>query len=177
MTAISEKIGMLVLTNYVLDKFEGVVLAARNGTVIYQGAVGLADRGRKTPHALEAPFPICSITKQFTALLIMQQVAAGKLRLDGTISDSLPDFPKNTGSQITLKHLLTHTSGLPNTDDIPDFYTAPDPRHTDPDYVSKPTATNRSALRREPSFTTIILTFWCLPQFFRKQRESPIRPC
>ncbi|MBC8101409.1 MAG: beta-lactamase family protein [Cytophagales bacterium] len=133
----AEKIGALVRGYHSRGAFDGVVLAGQNGEVVYQSAVGMADRKRGIPHVLEAPFPICSVTKQFTALLVMQQVAAGRFMLEGKISEYLPGFRSDTGSRITLKHLMTHTSGLANTDDIPDFYTSRDPRLIRADYVVK----------------------------------------
>ncbi|MES2465240.1 MAG: serine hydrolase domain-containing protein, partial [Armatimonadota bacterium] len=135
MSKAADQIGALVKSYHERSLFDGVVLAAQKGAVVYQGAIGLADRQRRIPHTLEARFPICSITKQFTALLVMQQIVAGKLRLEGTVAEALPDFPKETGSRITLKNLLMHTSGLPNTEDIPGFYTSADPRLADSAYV------------------------------------------
>ncbi len=63
-----------------------------------------------------------SITKQFTAALILQLVAEGKLKLDEPITAYLPDHPKASGNKITLHHLLTHTSGIPNYTSFPKFF-------------------------------------------------------
>ncbi len=57
---------------------------------------------------------IASVTKQFVALLVLQQVAEGRLKLDGKIIDYLLDYPKATGDRITIHNLLNHTSGIPN---------------------------------------------------------------
>jgi len=54
----------------------------------------------------------CSITKQFTAVLVMQQVEQGRIRLDGKVSDYLPDYPERNGDRITIHHLLTHSAGI-----------------------------------------------------------------
>ena len=125
------KIGAIVEQYHAKGLFEGIALVADSGSVIYRGAVGQADRSRSIPHSPEAPFPICSLTKQFTALLVMQQVAAGRLKWDGVLTDFLPDFKGETSKRITLKHLLSHTSGLPNTDDLPGFYETKDARQSD----------------------------------------------
>ena len=62
-----------------------------------------------------------SITKQFTAMLILQLVAEGKLDLQAPITTYLPDYPKASGDIITSHHLLTHTSGIPNYTAFPKF--------------------------------------------------------
>ena len=123
-------------------EFDGVALIARQGKILYQKGFGLADRQRNLPNALSTPYPICSITKQFTSLLVMQLVEQGKLRLDGVITDYLPDFRRDTGSRVTLKQLLNHTSGLatldealPEVNGVPGFYASVDPRFTDAAYV------------------------------------------
>src|SRR5688500_4532580 len=62
-----------------------------------------------------------SITKQFTAVVIMQLVEQGKLKLDVPISTYLPDYSKKNGDVITIHHLLTHSSGIPNMTSFPGF--------------------------------------------------------
>ena len=98
-------------------EFSGVVLAARGDEIIFRGAVGQANRSWKIPNALTTQFRICSITKQFTALLVMQLVEAGKIKLDGTLAEYLPDFRPETAKAVTIRHLLMNASGLP---DLPD---------------------------------------------------------
>jgi CubicO group peptidase (beta-lactamase class C family) len=66
-------------------------------------------------------FRIGSITKQFTSMLVLQQVAAGAIRLDGHVTDYLPSYRKDTGSKVTIHHLLNHTSGIPSYTDDPKF--------------------------------------------------------
>jgi CubicO group peptidase (beta-lactamase class C family) len=108
-----------VVKNYnARGDFEGVVLVAKGGRVIHKQAVGLANREWKIPHRLDTRFRICSITKQFTAVLVMQLVEAGKLNLDTPVSEYLPDFRKNSGGKITLRNLLSSSSGLPTFDDL-----------------------------------------------------------
>lgn len=64
------------------------------------------------PNKVDTKFQIASVTKQFTAMLIMQLVAENKLELHKPISTYLPDYPKEQGDKITLHHLLTHSSGI-----------------------------------------------------------------
>jgi CubicO group peptidase (beta-lactamase class C family) len=93
--------------------FSGAVLVARQGTVVYQAAFGFANREWNIPNDLQTKFEIGSMTKQFTAMLVLQFVNDGKLQLDGHISDYLP-YWQDTGKRVTLRYLLSHTSGIPN---------------------------------------------------------------
>ncbi len=79
--------------------FSGTVLVARRGKVLYENALGYANREWNIPNTLETKFEIGSMTKQFTALLILQFVNEGKLSLDGYISDYLPDYRKDAGKR------------------------------------------------------------------------------
>ena len=109
--------------------FAGQVLVGQGGEVAYERVSGLADRSRKVPHRAGALWPWASVTKQVTALLVMQEVEAGRLDLDTPVRSYLPDFTGPTADAVTLRHLLQHTSGLPNPDDtrsrpedVPAFY-------------------------------------------------------
>jgi CubicO group peptidase (beta-lactamase class C family) len=102
-------------------RFSGSVLVADHGRVIYRKGFGWANAEWKIPNAPGTRFRIGSITKQFTAMLVMQQVEEGKLRLDGTIGDYLPEYPAGPGRAITIHQLLTHTSGLHNYTALPRF--------------------------------------------------------
>lgn len=103
-------------------EFSGSVLVAWQGKVIYRKGFGWANAEWKVPNTPATKFRIGSVTKQFTAMLIMQLVEEGKLRLDGTIGDYLPDYPAGPGRAITVHQLLTHTSGLHNYTAIPRFF-------------------------------------------------------
>jgi CubicO group peptidase (beta-lactamase class C family) len=102
-------------------KVNAAVLVAEKGKVIYKKAFGYADFEKKTPNETDAKFYIYSLTKPFTAVLIMQLVEEGKLKLDGTITDYLPYYRKDSGEKVTIHHLLTHTHGIPEADvsDLP----------------------------------------------------------
>jgi len=105
--------------------FSGTVLVARNGTILYKQAFGFANREWNTPNDLETKFEIGSMTKQFTALLILQFVNEGKITLDGHITDYLPYYRKDTGKKVTIRELLSHTSGIPEFLSYPGFQTGP----------------------------------------------------
>lgn len=103
-------------------KFNGAVLVAYDGNVILSEGYGMADREMGSPNSADTKFYIGSITKQFTAAAILQLRERGMLTLDDPISAHLSDFPPSIGDRVTIRHLLTHTSGLPNHTDIPEVY-------------------------------------------------------
>ena len=115
--------------------FDGIVLLARGDRTMYRGAIGLANRERPLAHDVDERFRIASVTKQFTALLVMQEVERGSIDLDAPISAYLPALPHEVAA-ITMRQLLKNTSGLPNLDAIPNAYTRTDGTFDDlPAYV------------------------------------------
>ena len=103
-------------------QFNGSVLVAENGKVIYKKGFGLANMEWNIPNTPATKFRLGSITKQFTSMLILQLAEQGKLKLDGKISDYLPDYRQDIGQRVTIQHLLTHTSGIPSYTSQPDFF-------------------------------------------------------
>lgn len=100
------------------DHLPGIaVLVARDGKIIYQRGFGWADVDKKIPITTETQFRIGSITKQFTAAAILRLADDGKLALTDSLEKYIPGFSKG----VTLKHLLTHTSGIHSYTDKPDF--------------------------------------------------------
>lgn len=118
---------------YQKGEFSGVVLAARNDEINFSGAVGKANRQWNIDNQISTKFRICSVTKQFTAMLVMQLVEAGKLKLDNSIADYLPEFRKETASKIKVRDLLNSASGLPVLPD--EFYVSEDAKMTDANFV------------------------------------------
>lgn len=102
--------------------FSGTVLVSEHDQVIFKKGYGLAVREWNIPNTPDVKFRIGSITKQFTSMLIMQQVAKGTIKLDGRLSDYLPYYRKDTGSKVTISQLLSHTSGIPSYTDAPNFF-------------------------------------------------------
>jgi CubicO group peptidase (beta-lactamase class C family) len=94
-------------------------LAAKDGKIIYKGAKGMADLENNIPISSSTKFRIGSITKQFTAVAILKLQEQGKLSIEDKLSKYLPDFPK--ADQVTLRHLLSHTSGIYNYTNAADF--------------------------------------------------------
>lgn len=96
------------------------VLVSNRGQIIYKKAFGLANLELNVPMKADMVFEIQSITKQFTAIAIMQLVEKGKIGLQDSINKYIPDYPTQ-GYYITIEHLLTHTSGIANFQVIKDF--------------------------------------------------------
>ncbi|MEE9464916.1 MAG: serine hydrolase [Candidatus Neomarinimicrobiota bacterium] len=105
-----------------LGRFNGTVLVAQNGEVIYAAGLGYAIFEWEILNTPDTRLRIASITKQFTSLLVLQEVAAGNMALDATIDSYVPEYPQPNGSTITIHQLLSHTSGMPHYRAIPDFF-------------------------------------------------------
>ena len=73
------------------------------------------------PDQPDTKFRIGSLTKAFTSMLVLQLVDRGKIMLDGKITDYLPDYPKKQGDRVTIHQLLTHTSGIPDYGELPNY--------------------------------------------------------
>lgn len=101
--------------------YHGVVLVAKGDTVLYSDAYGLANFDKKIPHTLTTEFKTESVGKMFTATSILQLVESGKLRLDQTVKELLPDLKVPQSDKITVHHLLTHTSGMQSPWDHPQW--------------------------------------------------------
>ena len=101
--------------------FSGSVLVAEQGSVVLQKGYGLANRATGARNMPDTKFRIGSLTKQFTAALVLKLVEQGKLKLDGRVSDYLPDYPSAAGRAITLHQLLSQTAGLPEYLALPGF--------------------------------------------------------
>ncbi|MEX2319071.1 MAG: serine hydrolase domain-containing protein, partial [Bauldia sp.] len=93
-----------------------VVLVAQGGEIVYRRTIGLADREAGLPMQEDAIFRLASVSKPMVAAAALALVNGGTLALDQPVTRWLPDFkPKlkdGTTPTITLRHLLTHTSGL-----------------------------------------------------------------
>lgn len=118
----ARRIEALVRAYHDVGQFNGSVLVAEKGAVLFKKGYGLANMEWGIANASDTRFRLGSITKQFTATLVLRQVERGRLRLEGTLSDYLPDYRKDTGQKVTIHHLLTHTSGIPSYTDRPRFF-------------------------------------------------------
>ncbi|HSK72602.1 MAG TPA: serine hydrolase domain-containing protein, partial [Pyrinomonadaceae bacterium] len=117
----AQKIDEMLRTYYDYGQFNGSVLVADGGKVIYKKGFGMANFEWEIPNQPDTKFRIGSVTKQFTAALILQLVEEGKIKLDGRVTDYLPDYRKETGEKVTVHQLLNHTSGIPSYTGLPGF--------------------------------------------------------
>lgn len=104
------------------NMFDGAVLVAENGKIIYKDAFGLANREWNIPNKTDTKFMIGSVSKPLTAMLTLIQVQKNLINLDNTIEDYLTEFKNKPAAKVKISQLLSHTSGLPNYDIIKDFF-------------------------------------------------------
>jgi D-alanyl-D-alanine carboxypeptidase len=95
--------------------FSGTIVAEKNGQVLIQKSYGAAVEGWQIPNSPETKFEIASLSKQFTAAAILQLADAGKLNAEDPVSKYYPESPP-AWKGMTIHHLLTHTSGLPENE-------------------------------------------------------------
>jgi CubicO group peptidase (beta-lactamase class C family) len=96
--------------------FNGVILISKNGNSIYQKSHGYSDLTKKTSLKIEDQFLIGSISKQFTATLVLREIQAGRIQAHQTIRYYLPDFKQRWADSVTVQQLLNHTSGITDWD-------------------------------------------------------------
>jgi len=114
----AQKIDALLKQYHDYGQFNGSILVAENGKVVYKKGFGMANMEWSIPNSADTKFRIASVTKQFTAALVLQLVEEGKIKLDGKITDYLTDYRKDTGEKVTIHQLLNHTSGIPDYRDV-----------------------------------------------------------
>ncbi len=117
---IREKLESYLEAAHRLWGFEGTVLIAYKDEIVLAKGYGMANKQFQIPNTIETKFFIGSITKQFTAASILILKQRGLLDIDRPIAEYLPDYPRPAADKITIRHLLTHTSGVPNYTDRPE---------------------------------------------------------
>lgn len=93
------------------QRFNGTVLVARNGMIIYRRAFGYANYRSRTPLNEDTPFQLASISKTFTATAVLMLQEDGRIQIDDPLVKYIPEFPY---PDMTIRHLLNHTSGIQN---------------------------------------------------------------
>jgi CubicO group peptidase (beta-lactamase class C family) len=117
-TAATESRIAALLADYAGVERPGACLLARHGgAVVYERCFGMAELEPRRAATPETNFRLASLTKQFTATAVLRLVQDGVLRTSTTLRDVFPDFPAY-GARITLHHLMTHTSGLIDYEDL-----------------------------------------------------------
>jgi CubicO group peptidase (beta-lactamase class C family) len=99
------------------DKFSGVVLVAKSGRVLFEKAYGGVDEKRPIPATINTRYNLASAGKMFTSVAVWQQIAAHRLTLDTKVGQVMKDYPnKEFATKVTVRQLLTHTSGAGDID-------------------------------------------------------------
>ena len=118
---IQEKIDQYISAYVEMDQFSGSVLVSKDGKILFKKSYGMANYELNVPNTTKTKFRLASLTKSFTAIAIMQLQEKGLLTVEDFLNKYIPDF-KN-GGKITIHHLLTHTSGIPNFTVVENFET------------------------------------------------------
>ena len=116
---IKNKVDQYIAAYVKMNQFSGSILIAQNGKVIVNKGYGMASYEYGVTNKPGTIFRIGSITKQFTAMAIMMLEEKKLLNVNDNLSKYLPDYPN--GDKIKIEHLLTHTSGIPDHTELPDF--------------------------------------------------------
>lgn len=103
------------------DRFSGVIYAVKGGRPAYERAVGMADRERGVANSVDMPFNVGSITKLFTRVLLAQLLQEGRVELDDPMGKHLAGFRPDVARSVTLRHLTTFQSGLPEIFSLDEF--------------------------------------------------------
>lgn len=102
-------------------EFNGTILVQKGSKpILYHQSFGIAERAFNTPITNQTVYQVCSITKTFTAVLILQLVEKGVINLDKKIIDYLPSYKGQAGTKVSIHQLLNHTSGMKNIDTAKD---------------------------------------------------------
>lgn len=115
-----ERMDEVVQASVDADAFSGSVLVARDGEILLDRGYGFANREWNIPNDGDTKFRLASVTKQFTAVAIMILYERGLVDLDAPVKTYLPDAPA-AWDAVTVRHLLTHTSGVPNFTGFDDY--------------------------------------------------------
>jgi len=116
---VQEKVDEYINAYMQMDQFSGSILIAKNGEILVNKGYGFADAEFGVKNNPETKFRIGSLTKAFTAVAILQLEEKGILKVDDKLQKYISDYPR--GDEITIKNLLTHTSGIPNHTEFEDF--------------------------------------------------------
>lgn len=117
--------------------FDGTVLISDSQGIVYHKAFGLANHDHKVPNTTNTVFGIGSMSKSFTSMLAFKLIQEGKLKIDNKIINYLPEYRKETGNKVTIRHLLTHTSGIPSYTALPNVWEDSMQTAYSPDYILK----------------------------------------
>jgi CubicO group peptidase (beta-lactamase class C family) len=116
-----KKIDRLMNSYYKNGQFNGTILVKKDNATLYQRAFGLANREWGIENIMDSKFLIGSVSKAYTALMVLILVNEGLIDLNATINAYLPQYEGPGKNRATIHQMLTHTSGIPNHGAIPDL--------------------------------------------------------
>ena len=116
---LSAKVDAYVRPYLAGNNFSGSILIAAHGKVLFEKPYGMANYELSVPNSLHTRFHVASVSKSFTAAAILLLQQRGLLSLNDPLTKFVPDYP--AGEKITIHHLLTHTSGIPNVNSFPEY--------------------------------------------------------
>lgn len=116
---VSRKVDQYLAPYLKMENFSGSILIARKGKVLLKKGYAMANYELGVPNTPQTKFRLGSVTKQFTAMAILQLEERKLLGVNDPLSKYIPDYPR--GDKITIHHLLTHTAGVPNFTNFPDY--------------------------------------------------------
>ncbi|MFN0059751.1 MAG: serine hydrolase [Planctomycetota bacterium] len=116
---LTERLAAIAAGAFAKDGPGGAVIVVQDGKTLLRSGYGMADLELGVPVKPEMIFRIGSITKQFTAVAILQLIKDGKAKLDDPLSKHVPDFP--AADKVTIEQLLTHTSGITSFTGLPGY--------------------------------------------------------
>ena len=117
---IAAKADELLTAYHKQGKFTGTVLIAKEGRILFEKGYGFADLDNQVANTPTTEFRIGSLSKPFTATLILQLQEKGKLNIKDPVQKYIPGYPK--GDSITIEHLLNHTSGIKSLTSMKEYY-------------------------------------------------------
>lgn len=125
----SDSLQLLINDLATENDFNGTIIIKKENDLLYHDSFGLANRELNIANTDTTKYAIASITKLFTSVIILQLFEEGKINLENSIKHYLPDYRGDAKDQVSIHHLLTHTSGISNCDEIhtdstnlPDIY-------------------------------------------------------
>ncbi len=116
LVAQTEKFKKITADYFKEKKFTGTVLVADKGKLLFQQSYGLANRQDKIAATNHTMYRIASVTKTFTAAIILLLMEEGKIDLNKTIGSYFPEYTGEARNKVTIHHLLTYSSGIENVD-------------------------------------------------------------
>ncbi|MEO0573627.1 MAG: serine hydrolase domain-containing protein [Bacteroidota bacterium] len=118
-SAMATKIGAYLNPLIEMNAWSGAIGIYKDGAPIFENSYGLANREWNIKNSIHGRFRIASVSKVFTEVAVLKLVEDGKLKIDDPLSHFIADYPR--GTEITIGHLINHTSGIPHLNSYPNY--------------------------------------------------------